>query len=45
MVNAVSVVRELLETVKEASDSFEPLKTALELFMKVWDVYHVRQSI
>ena len=42
---AVSVVRDLLETVKEASDSFAPLKTALGLFLKVWDVYDVRQSI
>jgi len=45
MDTAVSMVRELLETVKEASDSFAPLKTALGLFLKVWDVYDVRQSI
>ena len=32
---AVSVVRDLLEAVKEASDSFAPLKTALGLFLKV----------
>ena len=42
MATAVSVVKELLETTKEASDMFTPLKTALKLVLKVWNVYDVR---
>jgi len=42
---AVSVINDLLEAMRDASDKLAPLKTALDHFLKVWDGYNVRQSI
>ena len=39
---ALSIVKECLCAVKEASDMFLPLKAALVGFVKVWEVYEVR---
>ena len=39
---AVSMVKELLEITNGPSDILAPLRTSLEHFMKVWDVYNVR---
>jgi len=39
---ALSIVKECLSAVKEASDMFLPLKAALVGFVKVWEVYEVR---
>ena len=42
MNTAMSVFKESLVTLKDASDMFLPLKTALVGFLAVWDVYDVR---
>ena len=42
---AVSAVKDLLEAMRGTSDIFAPLETALDVFLKIWDVYDVRHSI